>query len=501
MTRGVLYYNVGRKCLRRLAVSMSSLRDFWLGPVSLVYESDDGVPEWIQALCGDLNIEIIEAPPQHANPLSIKPTLWRVSPYDVTMFLDSDTYVNGVIDPFMDAIEAHQFAVHSFCDWRTDGSKMRKRIRAWRKATSRRRVRQALDYGKAVNTGIFGWVKGAEILEPWEALTKRGTELNCTRRLVDELACQMLLPHYPHTMLDESWGRSANYGRVPIDQSKIIHYHGYKHVGKWDACELWKQRYWELRNGTTCGKAMEKPQGDRRLRRYIKAAKRDDLTIVTAVNPDYLEKLRKNWAVWSKTPGLREQEYIVFVNRIKPKDKRLDFIRQRNVRIIPWKWPVAVDNVRERMLSAFVFGVVKHVKTPYWLKLDADATLKADVFPWDKIEYTKSTLTGHKWGYTRVKGHPGAPRHWLNMLDDWWVSTVGPIENGEPFPPLKLKERHGHPRIASYCCVEETAHTRDVAALSGDRLPVPSQDTVSWYVALRRGKTIKRINMKKWITA
>jgi len=146
------------------------------------------------------------------------------------------------------------------------------------------------------------------------------------------------------------------------------------------------------------------------------------------------------------------------------------------------------------MLSAFVFGAAEHVKTPVWMKLDADCTPVQKTFQWPA--YASYGILGHKCGYTKTKGQANPPSHFLNQLDEWWRAETGE----EPIFPLIDGSRHRHKRIASFCWIEKTEHTRWMAEAFGDRLPVPSQDTCSWYCAVRRGLQWKRENMRTMFT-
>ena len=67
---------------------------------------------------------------------------------------------------------------------------------------------RALDYGRAVNTGVFGFSKTSAMpfLQEWEKTTQAGFKHKCTRRMVDELACQVLLHRFPHTLVGPEWG-------------------------------------------------------------------------------------------------------------------------------------------------------------------------------------------------------------------------------------------------------------------------------------------------------
>lgn len=170
--------------------------------------------------------------------------------------------------------------------------------------------------------------------------------------------------------------------------------------------------------------------------------------------------------------------------------------------MIPWSFPIAGSNQREKMLSAFVFGPAEHVETTHWLKLDADtAVVKTEGRNLKVIDedWFKFFVVGHRWGYTKVKGDPGQTRHWMNILDDWWAGIFEgtDVDVAPLFPPdLVVGEKFKCSRINSYVSLYQTEFTKGVAALCGERLPVPSQDTVMWYVAQRMGKNWHGVNMK-----
>jgi hypothetical protein len=135
------------------------------------------------------------------------------------------------------------------------------------------------------------------------------------------------------------------------------------------------------------------------------------------------------------------------------------------------------------------------------VKIDADITMqsKGDVryLNFWQDWFDRFVLVGHRWGFTRVKGQENPTRHWLNILDDWWLDLKGedPI-----FPAdLPVNGRHGHRRINSFVSFHNTQFVRDAVSLLGDckRLPVPSHDTFLWYVAHRSGLGVGYANVKK----
>jgi hypothetical protein len=491
MNQGVIYFNLGTKCILRLLVSLQSLRKHYAGAVAVLNAGE--IEPWFEAEIIRLKALPISIPNTGEKALVQKAGVWRYTPFEHTLFLDADTIVCQPINAAFDAIAKHGFVVNHFSEWRTDGRKIASRIRAWKPAIGAAGVAKALAYGPAVNTGIHGYHFKHPMLPRWYELTRRGCQLNCTVRLVDELACQCLLPDHPQAgTLGNEWGASVRFGNPGA--AVILHFHGQKHAGDWKACEYWKREYRELI--ATSPEAGRFGQGselsDRRLDRWLAKTCNAQITIVTAVNPPYMHKLAANWPKWMADPELAKQKFIVFWNREKPK-----FLEGLpHVRLINWKFDIAGDNLRERMLSAFVFGAAEHVKTPYWMKLDCDATPTGKQWAWP--EYQNADIIGHRCGYTKTKGQPGATRHFLNQLDAWWQAKTG-----EPpiFPAdIPADTRYGHRRAASFCWIEKTANTRFIAELCGKRLPVPSHDTIACYVAERKNWKMQRQNMKRYFS-
>jgi len=491
-TEGVIYYNLNTKCIVRLMTSIFALRKVYNGPCTVIHE---GKPlEDLVGFCKFHHVDIKEVPLMGEYALVRKAQLWRVTPYRVSVFLDADTIPLASPQPLIEKAKKHSFVVHHFSNWKTSGGKISGRIRQWQKAIGSKEVKNALEYGKAINTGIFAFHKDAEILREWEQITRLGYKENCTRRLVDELAAQVLLHRYDHAIVGPEWGCSGRFGGG-VKNPKIMHYHGSKHVMDDDGCVHWKDAYNEMHEiFADRWPLMKKANGDKRFGRWYKERfRRKDLTMVTAVNPDYVGKLQANWQLWMQDEQLASQQWIVFINRLRLRDKRIAFLRKyKNVKIIKWRFPLAGDNVRERMLSAFVYGVAEHVDTPYWMKLDADAT---PVSKWVWPEYEKHIITGHRCGYTATKG-ANQSGHFLNHLDEH--------KGGDPvFPPNIQGRRYGHKRLASYCWIEKTEFTRELVEWCGDQLPVPSQDSTACYYAqhvkgYKIGKELCRMNMKRY---
>ena len=494
MTKGVIYFNRGTKCMVRLLVSLHSLRKHYSGDVSVIQV---GEPEaWFVKVVKSLNATIVDMPDNNSSSLSFKGSLWRYSPYDLTMFLDSDTIVFNKIDDYFKLIEENDFVTGGFANWKTTGGTISKRIKQWSSVASDL-IDDAISFGKAVNTGVNGWKKGASILSEWERLCQLGYEGRCTLRVLDGVACQILLPQHRCHVADTKWGESVKYGKLN-DETVIVHYHGSKHAGDREANYIWKTHYNELRHKFSIPE-LNLHHGDRAFRSYLRS-KRSDLTIVTAVNSKYFDKLKNNFPLWQKTENLMEYPLIVFAHKDIFNEVVSYFKRFNHVRVLKWEFKAAEGNIREEMLSAFVFGAARHVRTKYWMKLDCDVTPKNSKLEIPE-EAWKSVITATAWGYTKVKGDTsGSTKHWLNRLDDF-ADNLKDFEGTKRLFPDNIEGKtFRHKRINSFCEIEKTAWTKHVARMCGDRLPVPSQDTVTCYAATRLGRKITTFKFKKYLS-
>jgi hypothetical protein len=503
---GVIYYNRGQKCIIRIATSLHSLRNYYDGNVTIIQHDKPNkqVDKILSWLSERYNVDIqhleTDAPAQNiTNSLQFKAHLWEYTPYQNTIFLDADTIVRGDISGLHTLADKHGMAFTDFCGWSTRGNKISRRIKSWLPVIGASEVENALDHDSVVNTGVFAFTvtrKTRPFLEEWRDITDEGFEKNCTKRILDEVACQVLLHKYPddHTMAPSEYNASVRFG--PANNPIVIHYHGSKHVGEWDVCEHWKDAYWEMRNGSDVYDLLGNHFGDRRFRQYLKDVVKSDMTIVSAVNPKYIDRVCSNVDKWMKMKGIREQKILFFVHgwtRLRANETR-PIRKYKNISVVKWEFPIA-STEREKMLSSFVFGVAKHVKTRYWMKLDGDCTPKVDEFEWP--DYRKNTITAHRWGYTKMKHDPDLSDHWLNRLDKWWGGK--PLFDEQYHPVEHAKVRHR--RFCSFCSIEKTKFTQQLAKRCGDRLPIPSQDTTTWYVAEReRRSSWHGENMKRYFS-
>lgn len=481
----------------RMVISMFALRKVYKGPVTLITEGPQ-FPWFIDEM-KKLGADILDIKPiEDVPPLVRKAQLWHYSPYDLTMFVDADTIAFKPIDSYFDKIEEHGFCTGEFAGWGTLQGRIARRIEGFIKAVPQTMIDQAKAYGKATNTGIFGFRKDASILEPWEQLTKEGWLRKCSF-IPDEVACQVLLPQHKHWLAGVEWGMSMMHG-VQLQDPYIIHYHGRKHVHALPTCAVWKQHFWEYywQSDAAIRLELENTYLDRKLRWYLAKGVNRNVTIVTAADNRYINQLAANFQSWLKVEGIMEHRIVCFLNGVAANDPRL-VPMQKRVEFIPWDLAGAADQ-RERMLSAYILGAAKHVRTKWWIKVDTDIKpVQTKEYPFGfKLEFDAgswhSMIAAFRWGYTK-------PGKWIVALEKW-ADTIPELAAHKRLftdEQLKLADqqlRFRHPRISSNICLHRTRFTQAVARMCGARLPVPSHDTVCWYVAARVQGKISRLMLR-----
>jgi hypothetical protein len=502
MKRGIIFFNMGNKCIVRMVVSLFSLRQHYSGPITLMTVGPQ--PDLFIELVKRFNVDIqpLENSENCSHPLVMKAALWKYTPYDTTIFMDADTITLKPIDEYFDMVEKHTFVTGEFAGWRSDaGGTITKRIQHFHKVSSKEDIEAAVKYGPAVNTGIHGYTKDAPILKEWEELTAKGWKAGCSA-IPDEIACQVLIPRYPHLVASVDWGVSVKYG-VLTENSKIVHYHGRKHASTWALCGIWKTQFWKYMATLNIVEQdfIKETHGDKKFGYYLSTVP-TGITAVTAVDEGYLDRLARNFPDWIRTEGVMELPFICFVNGMELDDPRLNFLDGRVRRV---KWDFTADSQRERMLSAFVFGAAREVTTDKWVKIDADAFMKFSenggiTFKIPTEFYSGNwVIHGHRWHYTKPGKFLVDLEKWARGVND--LSAKPRIFPEVDWPNIEASKRYGHRRIASYFCVHDSKFVKYAASLAGSKLPVPSHDTYLWYVAAKLGLKIGRTKFKQWIAA
>lgn len=254
--RGVVYYNTGNKMIVRLAVSLHTLRKHYDGPCTILSEGEashaacNAIAEKYQADCR--HIKMMKATEEcKKNVAYLNACLINDhTPYDTTMWIDSDTTIHGTFEEMFDAAEEHDFAISQFSDWRTSG-KIGKRIRNWEGILPDHWIERALEFGPAINCGVFAFKKDTALVRDWYNLAKQGQYT----MIPDETCCQVMLaqPEYKNKIMPQYFNCSCKYGERWINQAKIVHYHGRKHC-RFDNGEpqfhsnFWYNQFEEIRD-------------------------------------------------------------------------------------------------------------------------------------------------------------------------------------------------------------------------------------------------------------
>lgn len=524
MKKGVIYFNYGTGCIPRLLTSLHSLRKYYQGNVTIISQGEDSGKFFFTAKDDiefqKLNVDIkeitVEVPAGHSYGFLITTMADTYTPYDLTIWLDADTLVRGSIDELFDVANEYEMAVPNFANWGTSKGTMVKRINFWKQYYPEL-IEKAIEFGSAVNCGVYAWKRSAKFMQEWYEKTLPGRD----SFIPNETCMQVILPQYPHKIVDQKFNCSCKYSNAYDADTRVIHYHGRKHCRLRDGkllnhADLWIAEYKEVLEKNICDIKNWEPGGDRNLSKYYKqlnnggnpSPKKEkkekkleykpvkkagitmtpvedkSLTIVTAVTPNYLDKLKSTFPTWSKKKQFSNSDVVIFHHGFIDSSLE-DWLKEqprKNVKLIPWEMP-KFDSMRELMLSAFVLGAPGVVDTPYCVKIDCDTFFldDQDVF---KDEHFCYDIAGHKWRYTK-------PGKWIAELDDWADKYKIPGNaylNASGRSEANKSHRFGHRRIASWICLQKTSFLLELAAIvaeTTERLPVPSHDTFVWYMAQR----------------
>ncbi|NUQ65974.1 MAG: hypothetical protein HUU20_26230 [Pirellulales bacterium] len=272
MANGIIYLLTGAAHGVRLVVSLWSLRQHYRGPVTLF--TTRRASHVIAARCAAdrrLRVEhrVFENAPTGRNAdFLTKVAILPHSPYEITALVDADTLVSGDVSALFSLAETEGFCATQFADWDTRKRVIRRRLESWRKVGRDKAERKhvnglvdaALEGQPAVNSGVFAYRRGAEIVGRWQDLA----ELGRSTFICDEIALQLLLPHYPHKLLDCRYNCSPVYG-IRQDDARIWHFHGERHVRDARCRKIWLPAYQACLGEDVAGLARWTPGEDRRL--------------------------------------------------------------------------------------------------------------------------------------------------------------------------------------------------------------------------------------------
>ena len=498
---GIIMFNRGDRMLVRALVCLYSLRKHYAGNVTFyVQKPCEGMEEFVKSL-KFFNCDVVRLPEKNEyKTLVMKNSLFENPPYDKTLWIDSDTIINAPIDDMFANLDEKgvDLCIPSFCGWVSTGGHISKRIKRFKGIAEDKYIKEALESHPAINTGVLSFKKSdrwREFVKYWTDLANQGSIKKVF--IPDEISAQILYPSMgewglKYYIAPREYNVSPLHDHGMSKNPKILHFHGDKHCLSGNAtCEIWKKIFHEMCDQNIANINFFLKYADKRLAKYLKdkadpnyvnivSNTTSDTTVVTAIDNHYLPILAQTFPNWRKYKNIDNHPVIVFINGMDLSDSKLDFLKLPNVRLINWDETCMdkVDNHRELMLSAFVFGAADHVKTEYWVKLDADS-YATDSKPLITAEMKNYSIFSHKWSYSR-------PEHIRNL--DLWSKTCWhkKIKNSKPMIEDGRIEGnrfyHKSRRFISFMCFQKTRFTKYcVKLLSSRRLPCPSQDTFAYY--------------------
>uniref|UniRef100_A0A6M3LQK4 Uncharacterized protein n=1 Tax=viral metagenome TaxID=1070528 RepID=A0A6M3LQK4_9ZZZZ len=505
-SKGIIMFNRGEKCLVRAIVCLYSLRKYYDGKVTFFLETP--YPKEFDDVCKYFNVDIVHNEEKHELKTLVRKTdMFGNPPYDRTLWLDSDTVVVGKLDEMFDYLDNYDIAIPLFAGWVSSGRHVSARINRFKGIIEDKYIEESLKDHPAVNTGVLSFKKSdkwKKFVEDWVRMADQGSKKHIF--ISDEVSFQVLYPNI------KDWGLKCFIAPTNFNVSvlhdhgqskdpRVIHFHGQKSVLSVPSCDIFKSTLKIMCDSNIANINSFLKYADKRLAEYLRRTNDPnfvDTTIVTACDPKYVSALAQTFPNWRKYKKIDKYPVIVFVNGMELNDTRLDFLRLPNVQLIPWSKEKDLDDVtdhREEMLSAFVFGPARYVKTEYWLKLDADS-YATDDRSFITNEMKQYAFCGHKWWYSR-------PAH-IKALDEWakghWKRKLRKakpmIEDG------RIEGRrfyHNTKRTISFIQLHKTRFTKFcVGLLKKRRLPVPSQDSFMYFVANRFApETIGIMNFKR----
>ena len=505
-SRGIIMFNRGEQCIIRAMVCLYTLRKYWDGPVTFYLETP--YPKEFDDACKYFDVDIIHNEEKHEYKTLVRKTdMFANPPYDRTLWIDADMVILGKLDEMFDYLDDADVSIPHFCKWISSGNKIAARIKRFNGLIDDKYIKTALDKHPAVNTGILSFKKSekwTKFVQDWVALAHKGGKIFIS----DEVAFQILYPSASEWGLKvhispPNFNVSVLYGNE-IEDKRVIHYHGRKHVLDVPLCNIWKSTFKEMCDNNIANIKSYLKFADKRLAIYLKDPNlkdpnmeclNNDVTIVSACDEKYVDILRETFANWRKYKKLDEYPVIIYVNNIPLGDPRLDFLRLPNVIMIPWEMKNA-ENHREEILSAFVYGPAKDVKTEYWMKLDADSYATNYKPLVEDFMKKYDAFIGHKWSYSRPEHikqlDAWAKGHWQKKLKNFTpMITQGKIDGNRFY--------HNNRRTISFIQLHKTKFSRFcIRLVNGEKLPCPSHDTYYYYIAQVFNPTAMAIhNFKK----
>lgn len=245
MTEGILFYNAGTKCLPRLLVAVHSLRKHFNGNICIISCGEQG-REICQKICDEYQCIFKEITSDISEMRHYyffeKARMHLYTPFEVSLFVDSDTVTIKDPSDIFHVINEHDFVAVEFSNWTTQTARIIKRLNKWRNVDNELVEKTIAKKSPSVNVGVYGFRKDSEFMKNWFDFTIRVPDAV----LPEESSCHLLLRRYKGFVADRKYNCSCKFDDPTIEDTRIIHYHGRKHCRKdKETGEIkYNARYW-----------------------------------------------------------------------------------------------------------------------------------------------------------------------------------------------------------------------------------------------------------------
>jgi hypothetical protein len=268
-TSGVIYYNKGHKCIVRLIVSLQSLRQHYAGPTSIFWEGE-APAGLLDALRKEFAVDIIHDDNPEIGVYVRAVDVCMRTPYDLTVWMDADTLILGPFQYLFEKAGEHDLVIAHFAGWKSSGPSISRRIRRYQEIAPQY-MEAAVNYGPAINCGVYAFPKHSRMLPEWLEVSKKGEKTGMF--IPDEVACQVLLPRYNVHIAPTRYNVSVIHDPGTED-IRIIHYHGRKHTIDCPKAKLWLEAFDRCVHKNLCGirQYTDRRYGDRRLNWFLGGA-------------------------------------------------------------------------------------------------------------------------------------------------------------------------------------------------------------------------------------
>jgi len=226
-----------------------------------------------------------------------------------------------------------------------------------------------------------------------------------------------------------------------------------------------------------------------------------DVTVLVALDYEHLGELELAWPLWAAhRPEIMEHQILFLCDgRESPgwwNRKISPVVQHPYMRVVPVD-PIPGVSQRHLMLSAFVCEASQALRTPFWIKIDTDAA-SVERRPLYEQEWLQAmrddgvVFVASPWSYTKTQ------QNWRDLQA--WAATKPELRDKPEVPgTFGNKDRVHHKRIISFVMLGRTDFLQQCRELvGGPFLPIPSQDTVLWYLAHRLGLPYKRERMTRY---